>query len=68
MKRTKLLCLIILSLLSLRIAVQAQNEKELLAALMEEEQEAINALVMYPEETRKQILEVTRYPDQRVGI
>ncbi len=46
----------------------SQDEKELLATLVEEEQEAINALVLYPEETRRVILEVTQYPEALIKI
>lgn len=53
---------IISSMLFTSYFVQAQTsaEKEILASLVEEEQEAINALVLYPAEIRTVILESTR--------
>lgn len=48
--------------------IQAQTEKEWLADLAEEEEEAINALVLYPEETRLAILEVSMYPEALIKL
>ncbi len=50
--------------------IQAQTiaEREILASLVEEEQEAINALVLYPTEIRTAILESTRYVEALLKI
>ena len=48
--------------------VKAQTDKELLIELVAEEQEAVNALVLYPEETRKAILEATQYPEILIKV
>ena len=47
---------------------QAQTEKELLAQLIAEDQDAINALVLYPENTRMAILEATLYPEALIKL
>ncbi len=46
----------------------AQTDKELLAQLAEENQTAVNALVLYPEETRQSILETTLYPEALIKL
>lgn len=46
----------------------AQDDKQLLAELVAAEEEAINALVLYPEETRVAILEATLYPEVLIKI
>ena len=46
----------------------AQNDKELLAQLVAEDQDAINALVLYPEDTRLSILEATLHPEALIKL
>ncbi len=46
----------------------AQTDKELLGQLVDEEQEAINALVLYPTEIRSLILEATLYPEALIKM
>ena len=48
--------------------LHAQTDKELLADLVADEQEAVNALVMYPSDTRLAILNTTAYPDVLIKI
>ena len=48
--------------------ITAQSDKEILIDLVKEEQEAVNAIVLYPEETRKAILNASRYPDALIKI
>ena len=53
---------LLLLLSSLSISIQAQDESAFFAQINEEEQKSIDALVMYPEETRRAILEVSQHP------
>ena len=46
----------------------AQSDKELLAQLVAEDQDAINALVLYPEDTRLSILEATQHPEALIKL
>lgn len=48
--------------------IVGQTEKELLAELTTEDEEAIKALVLYPEDTRLNILEATRHPEALIKI
>lgn len=48
--------------------LQAQDDKAMLAQLAEEEREAIEALVLYPEETRRAILEASLYPEALIKM
>lgn len=48
--------------------VYTQDDNSLLANLTQAEEEAINALVLYPEETRVAILEATLYPEVLIKI
>lgn len=47
---------------------QAQDDKALLAELVAADEEAVNALVLYPEETRMAILEVSLYPEALIKL
>ncbi len=46
----------------------AQTDKELLKKVATENQKAVDALVMYPSDTRRDILEVALYPDALIKI
>ena len=46
----------------------AQDEKELLAQIFEEDRTAIDALVLYPKETRLAILETATYPQALIKL
>jgi hypothetical protein len=66
---------IILSIVSLflfcagiRPSGQAQTDNELLAQLVAENEEAVNALVLYPEDVRVSILEATLYPEALIRL
>ena len=48
--------------------VSAQTDKELLAELVAQDEDAINALVLYPEDTRSAILEATKYPEVLIKL
>ncbi|MEZ5040035.1 MAG: hypothetical protein R2828_09085 [Saprospiraceae bacterium] len=48
--------------------LKAQNEKDLLAKLIEEDRDAIEALVMYPEDTRVAILQAAQYPEALIKL
>lgn len=48
--------------------IYSQSDTPLLTNLTQEEEEAINALVLYPEETRVAILEATLYPEVLIKI
>ncbi len=50
------------------ISSQAQTDKELLAELIAEEQDAVNALVMYPKDTRTAILTATLHPEALIKM
>ncbi|MFT4759608.1 MAG: hypothetical protein ACI9XO_004929 [Paraglaciecola sp.] len=60
--------LLLLILLSCTWQIQGQSEKELLAQLAAEEQEAVNALVLYPKETRQTILETALFPETLIKM
>ena len=47
---------------------QAQTDKELLEELMEEEQDAVNALVLYPEDVRQDIFVSTLHPEALIKM
>lgn len=64
MKRISLIIL----LLSLLIQGISQDEKRLLKALYEEDREALDALVMYPEDVREAILLVASEPEVLVRM
>ncbi len=59
--------ILIFTLISI-IGVQAQTERVLLDELVAEDEEAINALVLYPEDTRLAILEATKYPEALIKL
>lgn len=46
----------------------AQTEEELLAQLLDQERSSVDALVLYPENTRISILEATLYPEALVKL
>ena len=48
--------------------LSAQSEKELIAQLVSEDQDAINALVLYPEDTRLAILEASLFPEALIKL
>ena len=50
------------------IKTHAQSEKELLAQLVSEDQDAIDALVLYPEDTRTAILEASLHPEALIKL
>jgi hypothetical protein len=63
MRKIQVLQVALLLLASLmRVVVQAQPEDALLKELANANQQTIEALVLYPEDTRMAILEVTKYP------
>jgi hypothetical protein len=51
-----------------RLVVQAQPEDALLKELANANQQTIEALVLYPEDTRMAILEVTKYPSILIQV
>jgi hypothetical protein len=58
----------VIFLIGFFLPIQSQTEKELLAQIIEEDQAAINALVLYPEDTRYSILEATLYPEALIKL
>jgi len=48
--------------------ITAQDDREILVDLIKEEQEAVNAIVLYPEETRRAILNASLYPDALIKM
>jgi hypothetical protein len=48
--------------------LRAQDDQALLAQLDEEERKALEALVLYPEDTRQAILECSQYPEVLVKL
>ena len=62
------LLVLLLLLLGFFVHGQAQTEEELLAELIAKDEEAINALVLYPEDTRLAILEATKYPEALIKL
>lgn len=68
-KSIKILWTTILFLVGvLNFTLAQTSDKTLLAELAAEEQEAIDALVLYPAETRQIILEATTYPEALVKM
>lgn len=63
-----ILFLILLLLMSSPVSLAAQPGGSLLAELAEEEKDAVNALVMYPEDTRLAILESSQYPEALIKM
>ncbi|MCB0568459.1 MAG: hypothetical protein KDC66_01785 [Phaeodactylibacter sp.] len=61
-------CTLLLLAAILTAPLQAQDDKSMLAQLEEEEQEALEALVLYPEETRRAILEASLYPEALIKM
>lgn len=59
---------LLLLFMSLSTCVYAQTDKELLAKIVEENQKAVDALVLYPAETRQDILEVALYPEALIKL
>ncbi|MDH3651462.1 MAG: hypothetical protein OEQ53_17400, partial [Saprospiraceae bacterium] len=57
-----------LFLASFAFSLSSQDSKEIFAAMYEEERESIEALVLYPGETRVAILEVSVYPELLVRV
>jgi len=58
----------LLFILGISARTAAQTDQELLARVVEENQKAVEALVMYPAETRVDILEVASYPEALIKI
>lgn len=63
-----ILFLTLLLLLSGSMLLTAQPGGSLLAQLAEEEKDAVNALAMYPEDTRLAILESSKYPEALIKM
>ena len=55
-------------ILFLSNTILAQNDIEILVDLVKEEQEAINAIVLYPKETRIDILNASLHPDALIKM
>jgi len=68
MNTTKILILMSGYLLFGPLMINAQTEKELLTDLLLEEQEAVNAIVLYPVDVRNLIFEATQYPEVLIKI
>jgi len=66
--RTVIITLFILFGLGIEFSVNAQTDKELLVSIVEEQKDAVNALVLYPSEIRDYIFEATQYPEALVKI
>ena len=64
MKKTTFLWLLVLLLSPLN----AQDDATLLAELAEEDRDAVEALVLYPPETRLAILEASRHPEALIRL
>jgi hypothetical protein len=60
--------LIVFFIVVLSLNSFAQTDKEILKELATEEQEAVNALVLYPEDTRLSILNATQYPEALIKM
>ncbi len=61
--------MLILALVSIASGISyAQMDKEILAELVVEEQEAVNALLLYPSDVRDDILASTQYPEALIKI
>ncbi len=69
MKTSALKAIITLMLVAgINAFAYAQTDKELLAQTVQENQKAVEALVMYPAETRQDILEVALYPEALIKL
>ncbi len=55
-------------LMLLPLFALAQNEQALLAQLLEEEQKTVEALALYPANTRSAILEAAKYPEALIKL
>ncbi len=64
----RLLALTIALLIGLNFHSFAQSDKELLEDLIAEEQDAVNALVLYPSETRLAIFNSTLHPEALIKM
>ena len=60
--------LLIFFLVLVPASIQGQTDQEWLADLATEEEEAIHALVLYPEDTRLAILEVAMHPEALIKM
>lgn len=58
----------IAGLMLLPLLTLAQNEKTLLTQLLEEEQQTVEALALYPAETRTAILEASKFPEALIKM
>ena len=58
----------VLVFFSFILSPKAQTDKKFLAELVAEDQAAINALVLYPKDTRLAILEATLYPEALIKL
>jgi hypothetical protein len=67
MKSIKFLS-VLLGLLAVFYKTPAQSEAEILAQLLDEERSSMEALVLYPEETRLAILESAKYPELLIKL
>ena len=61
--KNKLLCLLFGALWSVVNPINAQTDVALLGDLAEENKASVEALVLYPSETRLAILEATKHPE-----
>lgn len=68
MNRNIFVSLLFISLFSVINPLVAQDEKELLAQMFAEDREAIDALVVYPKDTRLAILETAAYPQALIKL
>lgn len=59
---------IIAGLILMPLLAFAQNEKTLLAQLLEEEQQTVEALALYPTDTRTAILEASKFPEALIKL
>lgn len=60
---TKSIITLILGSLFFSFTLQGQEEKDMLKALISEDREAVETIVLYPEGVRSQIFEVSQYPE-----
>ena len=68
MKSIRCLVFVVITCLISATQLLAQNEKNMLSQLIAEERETVDALVLYPEETRLAILEACLYPEVLVKL
>ena len=68
MKQLLLFGTLAISLVLTTGRIFCQEEGLIFATLLEEEKESIEALILYPEETRNAILEVSMHPELLVRI